>query len=84
MPIRFSDIALNQFCYYSKDYADFFFFLLDFSYKLCYNIYIKKEREKIMQKPEVNFYPVVDFFEVEDYLNSLYGEENEYLIRISR
>ena len=37
-----------------------------------------------MQKPEVNFYPVVDFFEVEDYLNSLYGEENEYLIRISR
>ena len=35
-----------------------------------------------MQKPEVNFYPVVDIFEVEDYLNSLYGEENEYLIHL--
>ena len=35
-----------------------------------------------MNKPEVNFYPVIDFFEVEDYLNRLYGEKNKYLIRI--
>ena len=35
-----------------------------------------------MKKPEASFYPVVDFFEVEDYLNSLYGEENEYLIQL--
>ena len=35
-----------------------------------------------MKKPEVNFYPVIDFFEVENYLNGLYREKNKYLIQL--
>lgn len=35
-----------------------------------------------MQKPEVNFYPVVDLLDVEKYLSDLYEEEIDLLITL--
>lgn len=35
-----------------------------------------------MQKPEVNFYPVVDLFDVEKYLSDFYGEEIDLLVTL--
>ena len=35
-----------------------------------------------MQKPEVNFYPVIDFLDVEKYLSDLYEEEIDLLITL--
>lgn len=35
-----------------------------------------------MQKPEVNFYPVIDLFDVEQYLSDLYEEEIDLLITL--
>lgn len=35
-----------------------------------------------MQKPEVNFYPVIDLLDVEKYLSDLYGEEIDLLITL--
>lgn len=32
-----------------------------------------------MQKPEVNFYPIIDLLDVEKYLSDLYGEEIDLL-----
>ena len=33
-----------------------------------------------MQKPEVNFYPMIDLFDVEKYLSDLHGKEIDLLI----
>lgn len=35
-----------------------------------------------MQKPEVNFYPVIDLLDVEKYLSDLYEEEIDLLITL--
>ena len=35
-----------------------------------------------MQKPEVNFYPVIDLLDAEKYLSDLYGEEIDLLITL--
>ena len=35
-----------------------------------------------MQKPEVNFYPIIDLLDVEKYLSDLYGEEVDLLIAL--
>lgn len=35
-----------------------------------------------MQKPEVNFYPVIDLFDVERYLSDVYDEEVDLLITL--
>ena len=35
-----------------------------------------------MQKPEVNFYPIIDLLDVEKYLSDLYGEEIDLLIAL--
>ena len=35
-----------------------------------------------MQKPEVNFYPIIDLLDVEKYLSDLYEEEIDLLITL--